>query len=164
MKKRSILLTVSLLMTIGILSAGYLIPGYWQILPVLLVVVLFRWFTRELPGIGPPSSVLIIFVTLAAIGIVSNLSLFLMLAAGTAALVTWDLMLFDRWPFLKSEPESASLLERKHLQSLALAASIGLFLAWVSSYLNLHFPFIIVAVLSLLVIAGFVYGITKLRI
>ena len=164
MKTHSVLLVISLILAVSCLGADYLIFGYWQILPALLVIVIFWIFTRKLPGLWPASSVLLAIVLLCAIGIIVQLQLMPMLVACTAALVTWDLTLFgqDRitTPILASTP----LFERKHLQSLVLVASTGLLLAWGGSNLNFRLPFIIIVLLALLAIIGLVYGIKRLKV
>jgi hypothetical protein len=164
MKTHSVLITISLVLAVVYLGAGYLIFGYWQILPALLVIVLFWIFTRKLPGLWPASSVLLVIVLLSAIGITAGLHLLPMLAASTAALVTWDLTLFAQGRSTNQQSASIPLFERKHLQSLAMAASAGLLLAWGSSYLNFHLPFILMVLFVLLAIIGLVYGIKRLMV
>ena len=164
MKTHSVLLVISLILAVSCLGADYLIFGYWQILPALLVIVIFWIFTRKLPGLWLASSVLLAIVLLCAIGIIVQLQLMPMLVACTAALVTWDLTLFARDRGTNQRSASIPMFERKHLQSLALAASAGLLLGWFGSYLNFRLPFILIVLFALLAVIGLVYGIKRLMV
>jgi hypothetical protein len=48
-------------------------------------------------------------------------------------------------------------LERYHLRSLAAAASLGLILAWISSYANLQISFAATVLLVLLAVGSLTY-------
>jgi hypothetical protein len=158
MKGHSILLNTCLILTTGCLGAGYLLAGYWPILPVLLVIFLFWIFARKRPVFWPASSFLLAYVFLAAIGITADVSLILMMAACTGALLCWDLMLFNQSVVTSSPPKPNASLEKYHLQSLALAASAGLMLALLSSFINLHFPFVLIVLLVLMAMGCLLYG------
>ena len=95
---------------------------------------------------------------LAAIGIVAELSLALMIISCTAALVCWDLIQFKSSIAGNSHDTKNLVLEKYHLKSLALAASGGLILTLISASLSLHFPFIIIVFLALVTIVSLIYG------
>jgi len=135
---RSIILTVCLIITTVCLGAGYILAGYWLILPVFLAMLLFWIFTKNQPVFITASSLLVVFVILAVIGITADLSLILMIVACIAALVSWDLMQFK--------------------YSLGLAAFAGLTLALISSYINMQFPFVLILLLVLTTVGGLIYG------
>jgi hypothetical protein len=158
MKVHSILLNACLILTTGCLGAGYLLAGYWPILPVLLVIFLFWTFASKRPEFWPASSLLLAYVFLAAIGITVDVSSILMMAACTGALLCWDLMLFNQSIVANSPPRANASLEKYHLQSLALAASAGLILALLSSTINLQFPFVLIVFLVLMTTGCLLYS------
>lgn len=158
MKVHSILLNACLILTTGCLGAGYLLAGYWPILPVILVIFLFWIFARRRPEFWPASSLLLAYVFLAAIGITADLSPILMIAACTGALLCWDLVLFNQSIVTGSPPKLIASLEKNHLQSLALAASAGLILALLGSTIYLRFPFVLIVLLVLVTMGCLLYG------
>lgn len=138
------------------LGTGYILGGYMLIVPVFLAMAIF-WITmRRKRAFAAASSLLSISVLIAAIGMTLNLSTHLMILGCTAALVWWDLVHFitDTPPVETKVP-----LERYRLQSLAMAAFAGLFLALISSYIELQFPFGIMILLVLMAMGCLVYGI-----
>ena len=159
MKVHSILLNTCLILTTGCLGAGYLLAGYWPILPILPVVLLFWIFARKRPAFWPASSLLLAYVFLAAFGITAGVSSILMMAACTGALLCWDLMLFNQSIVANSPHRPNAALEKYHLQSLALAASAGLMLALLTSSINLRFPFVLIVFLVLMTMGCLLYGI-----
>jgi hypothetical protein len=158
MKTQSILLNISLIISTGCLAAGYLIAGYWMIVPALLLLVISWVFSTKRSPFWLAAISLLGYVILAAVGIVVNLSLALMIIASTIALVNWELIQFKHSTASNSQARSNSALENYHLRSLALAASSGLALALFSSFINLQLPFGVVALLVLIAIGGIVFG------
>jgi len=155
---RSIILTVCLIITTVCLGAGYILAGYWLILPVFLAMLLFWIFTKNQPVFITASSLLVVFVILAVIGITADLSLILMIVACIAALVSWDLMQFNQGLVGNSLHKTNASLENNHLYSLGLAAFAGLTLALISSYINMQFPFVLILLLVLTTVGGLIYG------
>ncbi|MBN1668681.1 MAG: hypothetical protein JW862_16425 [Anaerolineales bacterium] len=152
MKLRSLLLTLSLLLAAGCLSAAYLLAGYWQIIPILLLLALLWGFTCSRSRFWAASSLLIAFVILAAYGALNDLWLPLIILACTGALAAWDLLQFD-------PPAAGDALESQHLRALAGAIVAGLLLALFSASLNLHLSFGVIVILVLIAIGGIFYGI-----
>jgi hypothetical protein len=108
------------------------------------------------------SILLFIFVLLAVVGVLANLSTLLMVIGSAAALAWWDLTLFGQSTVIDQSLETRLLLERAHLQSLVLAISAGLILAFLSSYLNLQIPFLGMVILVLLAVGCLIYGLQTL--
>ena len=77
MKVHSILLVTSLVISNGCLTAGYIIAGFWPIIPVLLAIFLFWLYVRRRSAFWSASILLLASVLLAAIGITIGLSLIL---------------------------------------------------------------------------------------
>lgn len=162
MKIHSIILNVCLVMSAGCLGAGYILGGYWLIMPILLAMAIFWLIMKRRSLFWSASSLLLIDVALAIIGVTLNLSIYLMVVGCTTALACWDLTHFrhaitDKPPF-----GTDARLEKYHLQSLATAVFTGLFVALISSYISLQFPFGIMVFLVLMALGCLVYGVQYL--
>jgi hypothetical protein len=108
------------------------------------------------------SILLFIFVLLAVIGVLANLSTPLMVIGSAAALAWWDLTHFGQSTVIGQPLDIRLLLERAHWQSLVLAISAGLLLAFLTSYLNLQIPFLGTVFLVLLAVGCLTYGLQTL--
>jgi hypothetical protein len=137
---------------------GYVLAGYWLILPVFGLMVLL-WFpaNKRSPFLSV-SVFLSVFVILAAVGITLSVPANLMIIACTAALVSWDLLLFGQSASEDTPSKADSLLEKYHLQALALTASAGLVIALIIRYIHLQLSFTITALLSLAAVGCLTYG------
>ena len=162
MKIHSIILLVCRVMSVGSLGAGYILGGYWLILPVFLAMGIFWIIMKRRSLFWSASSLLLMGVALAIIGVTINLSIYLMVIGCTATLACWDLTHF-RQAITDTPPLGTDArLERYHLQSLATAVFIGLLVALISSYINLQFPFGVMLFLVLMAMGCLVYGVQYL--
>ena len=84
---------------------------------------------RKLRPTWLPTAVLAASVCLAGAGLLSGASPLLMISGATLALAGWDLALFERALSTGPSNQRAALLEKKHIESLALALGAGLFAA-----------------------------------
>ena len=159
----SIILIICLIISTGCLGAGYILAGYWQILAVFPLMALFWIYTKNRSAFWADSSFLLAYLVLAAIGIVDDQSLVLMIIACTTALVSWDLMQFNQSMVGCSIPDANAALEKYHLNSLALAASAGLILALSSIYINLQFPFGVTILLVSIAMGCLLYSMRYIR-
>ena len=162
MKVHSILLVTSLVISNGCLTAGYIIAGFWPIIPVLLAIFLFWLYVRRRSAFWSASILLLASVLLAAIGITIGLSLILMLVACSAALISWDLIQFNHRMVESSLHAADALVEKYHIQSLAFAASAGLLLALIGSSINLNLPFAVIVLLALTTVGGLIFGLQSM--
>ena len=121
MKFRSTILNICLMISAGSLGAGYTLAGFWQILPVLLLILLFGMLEKK--RFWSATGFLLVSVVLAAIGVVADLSVELMIIACTFALAGWELIQFEQSPNGNSLLETSTMLEKHHLRSLVLATS-----------------------------------------
>jgi hypothetical protein len=158
MKYRSILLNSSLITSTGCLAAGYIIAGYWMVVPALLILIAAWVFSNRIPAFWLAAIALSGCVVLAAVGVVLDLSLVLMTVSCTAGLVSWELIQFKHSISDVSQAESDLPIQKYHLKSLALAASTGLVLALISSIINIKLPFGVVALLVLIAISCLIFG------
>jgi len=163
MKLHSIILNVSLLISACCLGAGYVLGGYWLIAVISFVATIFWLFTKTRLSFFPVSSLLLIYVVLAAIGVIVNLSIPLMILGCTAALAAWDLTFLGQSMVDNSPYETKVPLERYHLQSLAVAISASLLLTFISSYLNLQFQFGVMIFLAVAAVGFITYGLQRIR-
>ena len=158
MKPRSTILNICLIISTGCLGAGYIFDGYWQILPVLLVILLFWMMAKKQLGFWPTSGFLLVYLALAAIGVVADLPVGLMVVACTLALASWDLIQFERNLNENLLLETSTPFEKHHLRSLVLAVSAGLLLAFMSLYIHLQLPFGVIVSLVLIAMGCLIYG------
>ena len=159
MESHSTLLKICLAISTVCLSAGYLSNGYWQILFVLPTLALISIFVVKFSVFWSASILLVVYVMLAAFGIFADLSLYLMLIASTTVLASWELMQFTQKKVEISFLKSSNLLEKNHIRTLALATSTGFVLVLISSSIYLELPFIVTAILVLILFGGFLFGV-----
>ena len=162
MKIHSIVLNFCLVTSAGCLGAGYILGGYWLIMPIFLAMAIFWLIMKRRSLFWSASSLLFIDVALAIIGVTINLSIYLMVLGCTTALACWDLTHF-RDTMIDNPPFGTDArLERYRLQSLATAVFTGLFLALISMYINLQFPFVVMVFLVLMAMGCLIYGVQYL--
>ena len=162
MKSYLITQNICLLTSITCLGFPYILAGYWPIVLFFLAMVAFWIIMKKRSVFWSASISLIVFVLLAAVGVLANLSTLLMVIASTAALAWWDLTHFGQSIVIDQPFETRPLLERTHLQSLVLAISTGLILAFVSAYLNLQISFVGMVLLVVFTIGCLTYAVRSL--
>jgi hypothetical protein len=140
------------------LGAGFIPGGYWPILPAFLVMMLFWVVMKKRSAFWSASSLLLVYVFLAAIGMAINLSLPLMLIGCIAALASWDLTLFNQSMVGNPLLETKVSLEKYHLRSLTAMCGSSLLLALIASLINLQFPFGVIVFLVLMAMGCFTYS------
>lgn len=159
MKVHKIILNICLVTSAGCLGAGYILGGYWLLMPGFLAAVILWMTTKKRSVFWSASSLLLIYVVLALIGVTLNLSIYLMIFGCATALMCWDLTHFKlsiaNNLFLKTDVP----LARSHLQSLTAAVFSGLLLAFISSYINLQFPFGVISILVLIAMGCLTYNV-----
>jgi hypothetical protein len=150
MKIHSIASNICLMIATACLAVGYILGGYWLILLAFLIMVLFWIIMKKRSIFWSASSLLLVYVFLAAIGVVVNLSLLLMVIGCTTALASWDLIHFNQSMSGNLFLDTTAQSEKYHLQSLAAMFGASLLLALISSYINLQFPFGVIVFLVLM--------------
>jgi hypothetical protein len=162
MKAHSIILNACLLISAGCLSTGYILGGYVLIAIIFLGIAIFWLFAKNRLAFSSTSSLLSVYIFLAALGVIVNLSMPLMVLGCTSALVSWDLTIFGQSALGNPLHETMVPLERYHLQSLAVAILASLLLIFISSYLNLQFHFGVMVFLVVIVIGCITYGLQRI--
>jgi len=163
MKYHSPILTICLTISTGCLVAGYVIAGYWLILPVLCVMPLFWIYTKSRSVFWSASSLLLIYIVLAAIGIIAGIPMMLMIIGCTTALASWDLTQLKQSILENARLKTGTSFEKYHLRSLALSLSAGIVLSFASVYINLQLPFGVIVFLTLLAISGLTYSVQFMK-
>lgn len=162
MKSHSVLLVTCLLISSGCLAAGYILSGYWLILLAFPLMLIAWQLTYKRSTFVSASILLSGYVILASAGIIAGLSTVLMLIACTTALVSWELLQVNQNVSGYPPGKINGVLEKQHLNSLALAASAGLTLSLISATLTLHLPFVVIALLVFMALGSLTYGMRHL--
>lgn len=144
------------------LSLAYILSGYWLIILFFLAMTLLWKLLKNGSLFRTSSTLLALFVVLAAVGVTLNLSTPLILIAGTAALTSWDLTNFVQSVTDNQPEEPKRRLESFHLRSLAVASSAGLLLSLIASYASFELPFGVTLLLVLIAMGGITYGLQSL--
>lgn len=150
------------MISITCLGFPYILAGEWLIMLFLVAMVGFWMMMKKRRIFGSASFLLSVFMFLAVIGMLENLSTVLMLVASTAALAWWDLADFAQSIVVGQPPETTLRLERAHLQSLASPGSSGLILALATSYFHLQISFIGAVLLVLFTVGCLIYAMQPL--
>lgn len=140
-----------IILSAGLLTAGYILAGLWQIVFVFPVVLLFWVIAKRQPGISVPSVLFGSYIFLTSLGIWIGLERYLMLYGSILALASWELQLFQAG--LVGEPLQSNfgLLERNHLKPLSIVIFLSLLVTTIGLNVHLTLPFGVVLFLVLLV-------------
>lgn len=138
--------------TIFLLVSGFGMAKIWLGVIIVLFMVPYLWITRHLQRKIYSWVTLVIFVGIAACGLLSNVSPYLMVAGVSTYLACWELE--DHIPkSIKSSISSVtSSCEKYHLKILAIAMATGLIVAEAGLFLKLSLPFGAVFLAAILVL------------
>ena len=163
MKLHSVLRLAGLLAAAACLTLAYGMVGDWLILLSIPVMIIFWFLARGRSGFRAASGLLAMYVGLGVIGIARHASGPLMATGCVFALLSWDLSDPRGRSSVQARPGQATLLEKRHLQSLGVAAGVSLLLAALTSALRLTLPFGVVVLLALVLTACILYAVQYLR-
>lgn len=139
------------------LAVGYAIVAQWVALAVIVISGVV-WLVAVHKRLAAEwfSVMLVIFVGLAAVGLLTGIPPILMIFSATLALASWDLALFDRMVtgLSSTSAETLTLFEHSHYQSLALALGLGLLMALGGRLLRFEIPLSGMILLVLLGLLG----------
>jgi hypothetical protein len=132
------------------MAYGFALPGIW--FGVITSFFIFGgWlFLLRRPSNGLSVAVLVISVCLSALGLLIGASPLLMVIAATLALASWDFVLFNASLPGEQPGKSVALLEKVHLESLALAVGLGLIVSIAGHFIRFQIPFIVMVLLVIL--------------
>ena len=157
MSQGKIIFLVCLAAAMASLAIGLSLAGQWLRALAILLPVGIMLLESKFPGVGLASIALLLFIGLAANGILLNAPSFLMLCGAIFALASWDLALWGH-AVQRSFSHQVQLLENKHLKSLLLVVILGGMVVGAERFLHLQIHF---WVILFLVIAVF-YGLDKI--
>jgi len=130
---------------------GYGLSAKWWGVIIILTIIPFGWILRRIQTKIFSWITLVIFVGIAAYGLLSSVSPHLMVAGVSAALACWELE--DQIPnSIKSSTSSITdSCEKYHLKILGIAITTGLIVAEAGLFLKLSLPFDAVFLAAILV-------------
>ena len=131
------------------LAVGYALIGQWWILGLAGLAWLAGVFAAGLSGI-----VLVVWVSLAAVGLCAGAAPVLMFLGATLALAGWDLASWESFMAGGLPATTAARLERKHYAYLALPLGSGLLAAILGRMVHFELPFGILVILASLALLG----------
>ncbi len=151
MPLHEILFLACLFTSTGCLALGFAQAGRWSLVPAVILPAVLLWLARKLAVPWLPSVSLLLFVLLAAAGLVTGASPLGMILASTLALAGWDLAFFSH-TVEADQSSGAQLLERRHLRALALALVPGLLVAVLGRLVSLPASFALLVLLAALLL------------
>ena len=113
-----ILFWISLILTSCLLGSAYLLKGIWLGTILLLIPAMMMIISLRVPWSWMPSLGLIFFMISAAAGLLFDLMPVMVLAGVTAAIITWDLVRFQRRLREIEQDFLPPILEKRHLVRL----------------------------------------------
>jgi hypothetical protein len=154
MSPRKPLFTISLIILILCLAAGYGIAGKW--LGALLAILIGPAWLLSRKNTEPwlPFLCLLASVGLAVAGRLSGAPYVLMIFCSALSLAVWDLMCLDTALGGSALGAQTRRYENKHFQSLALALGFGLIVALLGHLITLRLPLIVLMLLIAFTLFG----------
>jgi hypothetical protein len=149
---------ISALGAILCLIIGFGFAGYWEIILFLPAIALYWFFTRKARVGIDLSIILFVYVFLAAIGLLKNVSTYLMIVGCSLALASWESSLFSLQIRDESTSSTNQRLEYLHNKDLIIAIGSGLLIAILGLNVRLYLPFGLIAGLVLLAAYGLYRG------
>lgn len=150
MKLFSIISNLCLGTSIAALVVDYGLSMYWPVLLALPAMLLFWLWTKRGSVFWRASALLCVYLGLAVTAVLLNRPLVPLTIGCVAALAWWDLEHFESTQPNRIGTELSGSPQKYRLQSLALTAVIGLFLAGTRLWLRIQLPFGMIALLTIL--------------
>lgn len=147
--RKGLLATISLATVL--LTAGYLWVQLWPEVPVVFLVGLL-WAVCVLRDIRWVASLLfVVLLSATVVGYMAGLSHILMLAAGCACVIAWDMHHFEG-RLLDFDDQATKEIEKNHLQRLLMVITASFGLIVLDNWLQIRFQFILLVLVTILVI------------
>jgi hypothetical protein len=139
-----IVVTASTFSVVNVISHQYAIA----IISFALGVV---WVILEVKQRNSLNSLFFLFfLGLAILGSLNNAPISITLLGFSTNLAAWDLSRFQARLVDEADSEAKTLLERKHLQKLAVIACGGFFIALLPAFIKISIDFVVVFLIMLL--------------
>ena len=139
------------ILSAGLLAAGYLFAGLWQIVFIFPMALLLWVIAKSRPGISVPSVLFGSYISLASLGVWIGLNQYLMIYGFILALAGWELQLFQTGLTGDLQHSNIELPQRHHLKSLSIVIVLSLLVTTVGLNLHLGLPFGVILFLVLFV-------------
>ncbi len=134
-----------------LLTVGYLLGSLWLQVPVVFLIGLL-WLVCVLREIRWVASLLfMVLLGAAAVGYMAHLSHILMLAAGCASIIAWDLNQLEGRLLDLEEPATREM-EKNHLMRSLMVVATSFVIIAADSLLHIRVQFIVLILLTVLVI------------
>jgi hypothetical protein len=140
------------ILTVVLLSGGFALAKLWIGAVILLLILPYWWFSQRLNRKILSGVMLVIFGGIAAFGLLSNASSYLMIGGMTTALACWELEDHIRESSKSSISYDTRLNEKIHQKILCLAFFIGLIVAEAGLLIKFTLPFGIVFLIAIVVL------------
>jgi hypothetical protein len=144
-------LLAAILLATGLLTAGYLLGQLWLEVPVVFLLGLL-WAVcvlRDMHWVASP--LFILMLGSAALGYLARLSPILMLAAGCASVIAWDLHQLEARLLDLDEPGTRDMEKQHLLRSLGVISASFLVIA-AASLVRIRIQFIYLIAITVLAI------------
>ncbi len=134
-----------------LLTVGYLLGKLWLQTPVVFLIGLL-WVVCVLRDFHRVASLLfVVMLGAAAVGYMARLSHILMLAAGCASIITWDLHQFEGRLLDLDEPATREM-EKSHLLRTGLVFVVSFVIIAADSLLHVRFQFFYLIILTVVAV------------
>jgi hypothetical protein len=145
------------------LAAGYAFSGRWIWMTAILLVGLL-WLTEPWhKGRWVATLALLLFPTIAGVGILLGISSFWLLTSVVILLVAWDLDHF--WHYLADAPDTRDETEltTRHLRRLGFVAVSGWLLGIVALNVQIRLNFVLTLALAIVIVIALSGAIRQMR-
>ena len=135
-----------------LLAGGFGLAHLWWGEVFVLAIIFFWLIFQRSDWNLLPSALLAIYVCVAAAGLLSGVSPFLMIAGAAVALASWELA--DQRVNLPGTSNHAlvSLYEHHHMKILGITVGLGLLVAEAGLFLQFSIPFGVLVLIALVVL------------
>lgn len=163
MSLRSTILILSFITSTFCLGVGYIAAGEWLVIPILVLAYMIWFALKNRSVFWSATTMFLFYILIAGFGISTNISVPLMVTGGFSALLTWDLIIFNRSGIGLDASSNGNLLEKNHLKSLSLATLAGILATVGASFLNFQLSFAVMVILGLLATGCLILGVQTLQ-
>jgi hypothetical protein len=147
---RNVVYHVSQITAIALLAGSFGLANLWWGEFFVLAMLLVWWISSQAGWQWLPTALLMLYVSLAGVGLVTGADPFLLIAGSTSALVCWELS--DKKLSNAPNHPLADLYERRYLKLLGITAGLGLLAAEAGLFLQFQLPFVVIFLVAGMVI------------
>lgn len=146
---RNVIYRFSQFTAISLLTGSLALAKLWWGELFVLAMLLIWWISSRAGWQWLPTALLMLYISLAGVGLVTGANPFLLIAGATSALVCWELS--DKKLSNALNHPLADLYERRYLKLLGITAGLGLLAAEAGLFLKFQLPFVVIFLVAGLV-------------